>query len=531
MRLSRQALRPFRPAAAPETAGRTGPADPHGTTPGAPARRLFPGMGFSALAQIAPLLTNLALTPYLIHHLGLDRFGVWSLILVFLATLSVLDGGIGASLARFHAYHGARGDKDGSGRLVVGSLAVFVALGGLVTGLGALLAPVLVSSLDIAPHLREEAHHLLMALGPLLTLALAANSAIALLQANARFASLAAVSGGSCLVYGAAVVTMIDNGTDLTLLALLTAGRYLLTTVGGLAVGKRHIRIRRPLLPLREERREFTGYASRMQLAGFTVFLNGEVDAVVIAALLPVRYVGIFAAGYQAATALRSLPLYAFPPILTRMTHVYVGHGLPGAVREFHTLQFRWLPAVLIYGAATTAAVSLAVQVWLGPELALSGAVAAVLLAGYVVQVAFTGMRTCLVRAIGRPGPETRYSWCTTAVNLVLTVPLTIAFGVVGVVLATSLGLVAGSLYFVVLCRRLAGLREQRLPRRWVPATALAVTTAVVGDLLVLRLGWHGALPLLLAGLPVAAGLTLAWLLIGRELVSSHRTRAHRTPA
>lgn len=93
------------------------------------------------------------------------------------------------------------------------------------------------------------------------------------------------------------------------------------------------------------------------------------------------------------------------------------------------------------------------VLVWLGPELALSGAVAAVLLVGYVVQVAFTGMRTCFVRSIGRPGLETRYSWCSTVVNLALTVPLTLLFGVVGVVMATSIGLVAGSLYLVVLCR------------------------------------------------------------------------------
>jgi O-antigen/teichoic acid export membrane protein len=488
-------------------------------------------MGFSALAQVAPLLTNLALTPYLIRHLGLDRFGVWSLILVFLATLAVLDGGVGASLARFYAYHGARGDRDGTGRLVVGSLTVFFGLGALVTVLSVLVAPAVVAALDVPPHLAKEAEQLLLALGPLLTLALAAHSAIALLQANARFASLAAVSGGSCLVYAVAVVMVIDSGPDLPLLVLLTTGRYLIVTIGGLAAGARHIRIRRPLLPLPSERREFVGYASRMQLSGFTVFLNGEVDAVVIAALLPVRYVGIFAAGYQAAIALRSLPLYAFPPILTRMTHVYAAHELPGAVREFHALQFRWLPAVLTYGAVTTAAVGLAVQVWLGPELALSGAVAAVLLAGYAVQVALTGMRTCFVRAIGRPGLETRYSWCATAVNLVLTVPLTIAFGVVGVVLATSVGIMAGALYFVVLCRRVADLREQHLPKRWAPATALAVTTAVLGDFLVLQLGWQGALPLLLAGIPVLVGLALAWPFIGRELTQGPHTRAEPPPA
>lgn len=488
-----------------------------------PARALVSGMGFSGLAQIAPLLTNLALTPYLIHRLGLDRFGVWSLILVFLATLTVLDGGVGASLARFYAYHGVRGDQDATGRLVVGSVSVFLALGALVTGLAALIGPRVVTALDVPHRLTAEAGQLLLVLGPLLTLALISNSAIALLQANARFRSLAAVSAGSCLTYAVAVTAVVHDGHDLLPLALLTTLRYALVTIGGFCAGARHFRLRRPLLPRPAERRVFVGYASRMQLSGFTVFLNGEIDALVVAVLLPVRYVGIYAAGYQAATALRSLPLYAFPPILTRMTHVYASRGLPGAVADFHVLQSRWLPAVLTYGTVTTAAVGPAVVVWLGPGLALSGAVAAVLLTGYVVQVAFTGMRTCFVRAIGRPGLETRYSWCSTAVNLALTVPLTVLAGVVGVVLATAIGLVAGSLYLVLLCRRLADLRDGRLPRRWVPATVSAVLIAGAGELPVLRTGWHGALPLLLAGVPVLVGLAVAWAFMARDLVRAPR--------
>ncbi|MFF3615427.1 lipopolysaccharide biosynthesis protein [Streptomyces sp. NPDC002580] len=489
-------------------------AGPGPTGADGPSRRLSSGMGYSALAQAAPLVVNLCLTPFLIHRLGLDRFGVWSLILVFLATLTVLDGGVGASLARFHAYHGAHGDRESTGRLVTGSLAVFVVLGMVVTGLCLLLAPVIASAVNVPDRLDGEAEQLLLVLGPLLTLALASNSAVALLQANARFRALAAVSVGANVVYAVSVIVLIDGGQDLLLLAQLTIGRYLLMTVAGLCVGARFIRFRRPLLPPRAERRDFGGYAVRMQLSGFTVFLNGEIDALVIAAMLPVRYVGVYAAGYQAATGLRSLPLYAFPPVLTRMTQVFAHGGLARTVREFHVLEARWLPAVLTYGVVTTASVGLAVQVWLGPELALSGAVAAVLLAGYSIQVALTGMRTCFVRAIGLPGYETRYSWLSTAVNLTLTVPLVLLFGVMGVVLATAIGIVAGSVYFVVLCRRLAGLRERRLPARWWPATSAAALVACLGNLLVLRLGWHGVLPLVLAGLTVLGGLALAWFLI-----------------
>ncbi|MGH3949459.1 MAG: lipopolysaccharide biosynthesis protein, partial [Pseudonocardiaceae bacterium] len=436
---------------------------------------LSSGFGYSGIAQASPLIANLALAPFLIDRLGLDRFGVWSLILIFLVTFTALDGGVGASLARFYAYHCARGDRAGAGRLAIGSLALFLTLGGLVSGACLLLAPTVVELLNIPAHLRGEAVAVLRLLGPLVALALVTNSATSLLQANARFRGLAGVSVCSAVGYVAGVLLVVDHGQDLSTLAVVTSTRYVILLGGGFWLGRRHISLRRPLLPDASLLREFRDYAVRMQLSGLTTFLNGEIDALVIAAVLPIRFVGIYAIGYQAASALRSLPLYAFPPILTRMTGSYAHHGMTGAVREFHALQARWVPAVLAYGAMTTSAVAFAVYVWLGPEFLLSGVVAVTLLAGYSGHVAITGMRTCFVRAIGRPGPETRYSWFATVCNLALTVPMAYLFGVIGVVAATVIGLLAGSLYFVVLCRRLADLRERRLPVRWALGTGLGV--------------------------------------------------------
>ena len=104
-----------------------------------------------------------------------------------------------------------------------------------------------------------------------------------------------------------------------------------------------------------------------------------------------------------------------------------------------------------------------------------------------------------------------------TVVNLALTVPFAVLFGLVGVVAATVVGLLASSLYFVVLCRRIAGLRDRRLTLRWAGATALGAIATVLGELLVLRLEWHGLVPLLLAGLPVLAGLLVAVAVAARD--------------
>src|SRR5262249_3909039 len=77
-------------------------------------------ISFNGLAQLSPMIANLALTPLLISRLGADRFGIWSLALIVLSTLTSLDGGLSASLARFFAVHAARDDRADAGRLLTG---------------------------------------------------------------------------------------------------------------------------------------------------------------------------------------------------------------------------------------------------------------------------------------------------------------------------------------------------------------------------------------------------------------------------
>jgi O-antigen/teichoic acid export membrane protein len=176
----------------------------------------------------------------------------------------------------------------------------------------------------------------------------------------------------------------------------------------------------------------------------------------------------------------------------------------------------------------TAAAVPFVVLAWVGPRFLLSGEVAVLLVLAYTVHITLTAIRTCLVRAIGRPGLETRYSWLATVLNVLMTAALAVPFGVLGVVLGSAFGLAAGSVYFVVLCRRVVGVDESRLPPGWAMTTAFAVAVTVGGELLVRTNGGYGAVHLLLACLPVLAGLCIAMPLL---TVSSGRSDAPEAAA
>ena len=472
-------------------------------------------VGFNGLAQAAPIIVAVLLTPLLLDRLGLARFGIWSIALITLNTLAALDGGIAASLERFFAGHAARDERAQSAQLLLGSFVFFVVLGLISTLLVFPLAPTIVDVLHIPAPLRAEGVAILRVLPALSALALMADATAALLQGNGQFRQLAVTMVTASTIFAVSVVVLVWSGARLEELAAATALRFVIVIVIGLVYGSPHLAISRPFLPGLATARELWRYASRMQLSALTGFVNGELDALVIALLLPVKYVGLYNIGMQAAAAARSLPLYAFAPLLRLLSTTFRIEGRAAAAAQFARLERRWLTVILGYGIIAVTAIAFMVPIWLGRQYVLSGVMAAILLAGFMVHVGLTGMRTCYVRAVGQPGLETRYSFVWTIGNAVLTVPLAISVGAVGVVAATSISATIASLYFVALCWRRERLHVfAPATRWWYLAIAAGVITAT-GEVVILQTGIHGYVGLLLSCLPAIASLALlgtAWL-------------------
>jgi O-antigen/teichoic acid export membrane protein len=468
-------------------------------------------VGFNGVAQAAPLVATVAVTPLLIHRLGEDRFGIWSLVLVALSTLTTLDGGVSASLARFFAFHAAHADRVDAGRLLLGSGLVFAALGLVLTAVALPAAPLFVDLLKIPAHLHAEATLVFRCLPLILALALISDATASLLQGNGRFAALAATMVVSATAFVAAVVFLIGPTTSLGRVVLALGVRYGVAAGVGLALARGQVSFARPWLPDRSYVKDIARYASRMQVSSLAAFVNGELNSLVVAVMLPIRFVGVYGIGMQAASAARTLPLFAFPPALARLTTSFRLHGKQAASADFGGLDRMWLSGVTVYGGVATTAIVFSVPIWLGHRYLVSGVVAGILLVAYTLHVALTGMRTCYVRAIGRPGLETRYSILWTISNAVLLIPFAFVGEVVGVATATGVSAALSSLYFVRLCRREEGLPGAQVRFRLLGLTVLAAALTLLGEIGVRHLRLSGFPGLFATGVPPLASLAVLW--------------------
>jgi O-antigen/teichoic acid export membrane protein len=174
------------------------------------------------IGQVIPLLVALITVPYIVHGLGAERFGIFSLAFVVLGYLSILDLGLGRATTKFVAEALGNGEICKIAPIVWTSL-VFIIILSLI-GMIVLIAltPLLVERiLKVSSYLIEEAKltFYIMSISILLTLIRATLSGV--LEAYQRFDILNAFGIPSNVLTFLIPVIVIYAGGNLPMIIIL----------------------------------------------------------------------------------------------------------------------------------------------------------------------------------------------------------------------------------------------------------------------------------------------------------------------
>jgi O-antigen/teichoic acid export membrane protein len=177
------------------------------------ARRAL-GNVISSWAGLAiNIAVGLVLSPFILHHLGDEAFGLWVLIFSLTGYYGIFDFGIRSSLVRYVSKFEATGDKDQLARLVNTGLFTYACLGLF------LMVPTIIGSFyvdrlfHIPPQFVRDARILFLMLGTSLALGFPLGISGGVLEGLQRFYLINWTNVVSALMRAVLIVCDYDVAT------------------------------------------------------------------------------------------------------------------------------------------------------------------------------------------------------------------------------------------------------------------------------------------------------------------------------
>ena len=401
------------------------------------ARRLISGMFWNAMGRGLPLLVALVLTPILVHQMGIERWGLFTLALAMVGVFGVFDLGIGPALTRGLSERMADGEDAEAGRLVGTAM---LALGGFAT-FGAvvfwLILPWLMGhALNVPPDLREEAltaFRLLACAAPLIVI----NAALwGVLAAHQRFAAANLVTIPVAIMYYVGPVLLLMVWPSLVAVMLALVACRLANTLS-------YLWLARPLLPPLSIGNPAM-VLPLLRIGGWMTFaslLNQALlyaDRFLIGALLTLAAVAHYATPLDLVLRMWILPIAIAQALLPAMASAFrtMPEVTSGLLRRGAMLMILLtLPPCLVLAGAG----DWALWIWLGADFAANGGMVLRILAAGIFFSCIAFAANALLDAIGRPDATAKLILAEVVVFLPLSALMLWRMGIEGAAIAWGL--------------------------------------------------------------------------------------------
>ena len=457
------------------------------------------------------VVVGLALTPYFIHTLGPDRYGVW----VFASSLSVargflglLDFGLSTAVIKFVAELVARNRRDQLDGLVTIALFGYLVLGllmaSMIGGAATFGMGIVTGLFRIPPDVTDSAQILLLIVAAQTLLDFPALAVSGILSGLQRFDITRIWNIIRLVVFAGLSIGLIQVGVGVYVLALATFASELVRLAGHLYY------IRRLLPDLRLTRRvdptlvrRLTSFSGQLFAYQLLKLVYQAMDKAIIAAVLTTTALTDYDISERLFTLVFALVTLIGPFAMPFATTL---HTL-GEKNELRALMMR----VTRYTAACTVPVAMILIVlarplttaWVGADFTRT-VPATQLFVVYVLFWALVNSGQDLLVSVERVTVVLPIFGIGTLINLIVSIVTARSLGVTGVILGTTVGNAVASVLYIITFRHIFGITWRDL---WTSVLVRVYPQACVGALVAAALNaWQPADGWLAVGLYGAVG-------------------------
>lgn len=403
------------------------------------------------LRVIAGIAVMFFLIPYIVSRLGIETFGLWSLIFAMVGLFGLLDLGFATAAMKYVAELTASGDRAQRNQVLATLLVVYLGLGAVCLALVALLAGPASGWFNLPADQARAFTLALWLIGTAVAINFPASLVKAILIGSGRMHLVNGIELITTLVNAALVVILLEAGMGLLGLAIATATTMLLgpLVMLPLAIHLTPGLSASPRLFSRDRVRELMGFSVYFFIANVAVLIILRIDPVVIKSFLTLSAVAIYAVAAKIAEYAYLLNKQ-FSNALMPLVSQSKGAGDVATVRRILVDGTRFLLAIAVPFLALLLFYAEAIVVrWMGPEFAESVPLLRVL----ILAVLFSSVQLNAANVLGMTGTHRFVAFAmggSAVLNLVLSIILIQFLGLTGVALATMLATLVTELMLVV---------------------------------------------------------------------------------
>ncbi|SPE32174.1 Membrane protein involved in the export of O-antigen and teichoic acid [Acidobacteriia bacterium SbA2] len=405
---------------------------------------------FNIVGQMVPLVVGVVTTPYVIQHLGPDRFGILALVWIVLGYFALFDLGIGPATTKFVAELLGQGEIDRIPSVVWTALATQSGMGLLAGVLLAASSPVLVHRiLKIPAGLQPDTLWVFLTLAVSFPINFAIGSLKGFLSAIQRFDLVNAIAVPTSALWYVIPVGALALGFGLPGIALLLvvsrvvalAAHFVFCLRSYPALGRR-CAFDRSLI------RRLLSFGGWVTVSATVTPILVYLERFPIGALVSVAALAYYTPAYMISSRLGILP-GSLTDTLFPAFSTSAGRGDSEWIRNALVRSLKWL--MLVMGPAGLAVAFFArpvLTLWVGPKFAAVGTLPLQILILAVPLSSLGLVPSNLLQGIGRPDLTAKLCLAEAPVYVVLAWFLVSRLGLPGAALAWALRV---SVHFVLL--------------------------------------------------------------------------------
>jgi O-antigen/teichoic acid export membrane protein len=445
-----------------------------------PARNVMSNWG----GGLAYMFVAFFLSPFVVHHLGISRYGVWVLIVSFTGYLGLLDLGVRGTVTYYIARFHTQSKHEDASRLASAAFVIF-----LILALGAFAISVIVGLVfslrfHVQTYLNTNLQALLMLAGASMGCTMIGGVFGSIVAGLQRLDLSNAVEIGSTILKAFLTVLCLEHGKGLIALATI---QLISSVLVGISFAWMSWRLYPQLnvhfvLPDRANISLIASFGGYLFLLNVSTYIIMYTDSVVVGGALSVAMVAFFAVASNLITYSRGFVTgvcYSISPWASSLD----AQGnrekielLGLAVPRFATILV--LPLVITFVLRGKTFIGL----WMGAQFAIpSGKVLQILSLALFFSAA-NQVATSITIGINRHRPVVFMNIAEAALNLMLSIILAYEIGIAGVAWGTAIASLTSSLIFWPLYfRRIFGIRSsQYLLSTWARPAVTAIPFALL---------------------------------------------------